>query len=52
VIKPQDFADLEELAERLLVFQVRYNTTAESFDGTSAASPSTACFNGSPPTNP
>jgi hypothetical protein len=32
VIKPQDFADLEELAERLLVFQVRYNATAEPFD--------------------
>jgi hypothetical protein len=32
VIKPQDFADLEELAERLLVFQVRCNATAEPFD--------------------
>ena len=32
VIKPGDFADLEELAERLLAFQVRYNTTAEPFD--------------------
>ena len=32
VMKPADFADLEELAERLLAFQVRYNTTAEPFD--------------------
>ncbi len=32
VIKPQDFADLEELAERLLAFQVRCNATAEPFD--------------------
>jgi hypothetical protein len=32
VIKPQDFADLEELAERLLVFQVRCSATAEPFD--------------------
>ena len=32
VIKPGDFADLEELAARLLAFQVRYNTTAEPFD--------------------
>ena len=32
VIKPGDFADLEELAARLLAFQDRYNTTAEPFD--------------------
>jgi transposase len=32
VIKPGDFADLDELAERLLAFQDRYNTTAEPFD--------------------
>ncbi len=32
VIKPGDFADLEELAERLLAFQDRYNATAEPFD--------------------
>jgi transposase len=32
VIKPGDFADLEELTERLLAFQVRYNATAEPFD--------------------
>ncbi len=32
VIKPQDFADLEDLAERLLTFQVRCNATAEPFD--------------------
>jgi hypothetical protein len=31
VIKPQDFADLGEVAERLLAFQVRYNATAEHF---------------------
>jgi hypothetical protein len=32
VIKPQDFADLEELAGRLRAFQERYNATAEPFD--------------------
>jgi transposase len=32
VIKLGDFAGLEELAERLLAFQDRYNTTAEPFD--------------------
>ena len=32
VIKPGDFADLDELAARLLAFQDRYNTTAEPFD--------------------
>src|SRR5215212_11986360 len=32
VIKPGDFADLDELAQRLRAFQDRYNTTAEPFD--------------------
>jgi len=32
VIKPGDFADLGELATRLLAFQDRYNATAEPFD--------------------
>jgi transposase len=32
VIKPGDFADLDQLAARLLAFQDRYNTTAEPFD--------------------
>ena len=32
VIKPADFADLDELAGRLLAFQDRYNATAEPFD--------------------
>src|SRR3954466_8997794 len=32
VIKPGGFADLDELAARLLAFQDRYNTTAEPFD--------------------
>jgi len=32
VIKPGDFADLDELAERLRAFQDRYNATAEPFD--------------------
>jgi transposase len=32
VIKPGDFTDLDELAERLLAFQDRYNATAEPFD--------------------
>jgi len=32
VIKPGDFADLDDLAERLLTFQDRYNATAEPFD--------------------
>ncbi len=32
VIKPGDFAGLDELAQRLLSFQDRYNATAEPFD--------------------
>lgn len=32
VIKPGDFTDLEELADRLMAFQDRYNATAEPFD--------------------
>jgi hypothetical protein len=32
VITPGDFADLHELAARLLAFQNRYNATAEPFD--------------------
>lgn len=32
VIKPGDFATLEQLAERLLAFQDRYNAAAEPFD--------------------
>jgi transposase len=32
VIKPADFADLDELTQRLLAFQERYNATAEPFD--------------------
>lgn len=32
VVKPQDFDDLDALADRLLAFQDRYNATAESFD--------------------
>jgi transposase len=32
VIKPGDFTDLDQLAERLLAFQDRYNATAEPFD--------------------
>jgi transposase len=32
VIKPGDFANLEQLAQRLLAFQDRYNAAAEPFD--------------------
>ena len=32
VVKPQDFDDLDALAQRLLAFQDRYNATAEPFD--------------------
>jgi transposase len=32
VVKPQDFDDLDLLAERLLAFQTRYNANAEPFD--------------------
>jgi hypothetical protein len=32
VVKPQDFDDLDALADRLLAFQDRYNATAEAFD--------------------
>jgi transposase len=33
-ISPVDFADLDALAERILAFQARYNTSAEPFDWT------------------
>lgn len=32
VIKPADFADLDALADRLVRFEARYNTTAAPFD--------------------
>jgi hypothetical protein len=32
VIKPADFADLADLADRLLRFESRYNSTAHPFD--------------------
>ena len=32
VVKPQDFTNLDTLAERLLAFQDRYNASAEPFD--------------------
>ena len=32
IVKPQNFTDLDELEQRLLAFQERYNTTAEPFD--------------------
>jgi hypothetical protein len=31
-ITPTDFTDLDHLAQRILAFQDRYNTTAEPFD--------------------
>ncbi len=34
VIKPADFPDLDALADRLIRFEVRYNTTARPFDWT------------------
>ena len=33
-INPNDFADLDQLSERILGFQDRYNTTATPFDWT------------------
>ena len=33
-ISPSDFADLDDLADRILAFQDRYNATAEPFDWT------------------
>jgi transposase len=33
-INPNDFADLDQLAERIISFQGRYNTTATAFDWT------------------
>ena len=33
-ISPADFANLDDLATRILAFQDRYNTTAEPFDWT------------------
>jgi hypothetical protein len=33
-ISPTDFADLDDLAVRILAFQDRYNTSAELFDWT------------------
>lgn len=32
VIKPADFADLDELADQILAFEARYNQTANPFD--------------------
>ena len=32
VVKPADFADLDELADRLRRFEERYNLTARPFD--------------------
>jgi hypothetical protein len=34
VVNPRDFADLDALAERLVAFEARYNTTAQPFDWT------------------
>jgi transposase len=34
VVNPRDFADLDALAERLVAFEARYNTTARPFDWT------------------
>jgi hypothetical protein len=50
-IRPADFTDLGDLAERLLTFQNRCNSTAEPFDWTPPAHPSIECLNGSPSTN-
>ena len=33
-INPYDFADLDQLSERIIGFQDRYNTTATPFDWT------------------
>jgi hypothetical protein len=33
-INPNDFADLDQLSERIIGFQDRYNTTAKPFDWT------------------
>ncbi len=33
-ISPNDFAALDQLAERIIAFQDRYNTTATPFDWT------------------
>ena len=33
-INPNDFADLDQLSERIIDFQDRYNTTAKPFDWT------------------
>jgi hypothetical protein len=33
-ITPADFTDLDDLAERILAFQARYNATARPFDWT------------------
>ena len=32
VVKPQDFADLQALTDRLAAFEDRYNASAEPFD--------------------
>ena len=34
VVNPRDFADLDALAERLVAFEARYNSTARPFDWT------------------
>ena len=32
LLTPDDFADLDDLAERLTAFEARYNTAAQPFD--------------------
>ena len=51
VIKPGDFADLEELAQRLLAFQDATTPAPNPSTGTSAASLSTDSSNASPTTS-
>jgi len=43
-ISPNDFADLDALAERILAFQDRYNTAASPFDWTTPEQTSTPSY--------
>jgi len=46
-ISPNDFADLDDLAQRILAFQDRYNANAEPFDWTTPEPTSTHSSNAS-----
>ena len=51
-ISPNDFADLDDLSERIIAFQHRYNTTATPFDWSYTQTTSTPTSTDSSPRHP